>query len=172
VCHIQSTLANRDDCGKHAILSGCVPNNVLSRTPYLTVLLDRRERHVVTRQRSDRRPDRRRDRRPDLKLDTSDHNDRKPFPKFLDKEVVELAQHVNKVVNTFVQHEDKRDEELRGGAFLEKDALHILGYLGFGWRIWGEGSGAETRLKSNEPGPRPRWGIDTDSGYENNDEDR
>jgi hypothetical protein len=32
-------------------------------------------------------------------------NDRKPFPKFLDKEVVELAQHVNKVVNTFVQHE-------------------------------------------------------------------
>jgi hypothetical protein len=99
-------------------------------------------------------------------------NDRKPFPKFLDKEVVQLAQHVNKVVNTFVQHEDKRDEELRGGAFLEKDALHILGYLGFGWRIWGESSGAETRLKSNELGPRPRWGIDTDSGYENNDEDR
>jgi hypothetical protein len=76
VCHIQSTLANRDDCGKHAILSGCVPYHVLSRTPYLAVLLDRRERHVVTAQRSDRRPDRRRDRRPDrrpdLKLDTSD----------------------------------------------------------------------------------------------------
>jgi hypothetical protein len=46
-------------------------------------------------------------------------NDRKPFPKFLDNEVVGLAQHVNKVVNTFAQDEDKRDEELRGGAFLE-----------------------------------------------------
>jgi hypothetical protein len=40
-----------------------------------------------------------------------------------------------------VQHEDKRDEELRG-AFLEKDTLHVLAYLGFGQRIWGEGSGA------------------------------
>jgi hypothetical protein len=99
-------------------------------------------------------------------------NDRKLFPKFLDKEVAELAKHVNKVVNMFVQHEDKRDEELRCGAFLEKDALHILGYLGFGRRIWGEGSGAETRLKSNLPGSRPRWGVDTDSGYEDNDEDR
>jgi hypothetical protein len=63
-------------------------------------------------------------------------NDRKPIPKFLDKEVVELAQHVNKVVNTFTQDKDKRDEELHGGAFLEKDALHILGYLGIGRRIW------------------------------------
>ncbi|KAF1828136.1 hypothetical protein BDW02DRAFT_652237 [Decorospora gaudefroyi] len=141
--------------------------------------LDCRERHVATAQRSDRRPDR----RPDVKLDTSDpsrgmpldsthilhtwmkyyaddqstnrmptepdkhdllgfpgvevedpkwyirrlwlvaDNDRKPFPKFLDKEVVELAKHVNKVVNT------------------------------------------------NEPGPRPRWGVDTDSEYEKNDED-
>jgi hypothetical protein len=99
-------------------------------------------------------------------------NDRKAFPKFLDKEVVELAKHVNTVVNKLVQHEDKRDEELRGGAFLEKDALHILGFLGFGRRIWGEGSGAETRLKSNLPGSCPRWGVDTDSGYENNDEDR
>ena len=79
---------------------------------------------------------------------------------------------MNKVVNTFAQDEEKRDEELRGGAFLEKDALHILGYLGFGWHIWGEGSGAETRLMSNEPGPCPRWGVETDSGYENNDEDR
>jgi hypothetical protein len=64
VCYTQSTLANRDDCGKHPILSGCVPNNVLSRTLYLAVPLDRRERHVATAQRSDRRPD--------LKLDTSD----------------------------------------------------------------------------------------------------
>jgi hypothetical protein len=99
-------------------------------------------------------------------------NDRKSFPKFLDKEVDELAKHVNKVVNTFVQHEDKRDEELQGDAFLKKDASNILDFLGFGQRIWGEGSGAETRLMSNEPGPRPRWGVDTDSGYEKNDEDR
>jgi hypothetical protein len=58
------------------------------------------------------------------------------------------------VVNTFVQHEDKRDEELRG-AFLEKDTLHVLGYLGFGRRIWGEGSGVEMQLKSNLLGLRP-----------------
>jgi hypothetical protein len=56
--------------------------------------------------------------------------------------------------------------------FSRKGRFAILGYLGFGRRIWGEGSGAETRLKINEPGPRPRWDIDTDSGYENNDEDR
>jgi hypothetical protein len=85
-------------------------------------------------------------------------NDRKPFPKFLEKEGVELAKHVNKVVNTFVQHEDKRDEELRGGAFLEKDTLHIVDYLSFGQRIWGEGSGAETRLMSNQPEPGPALG--------------
>jgi hypothetical protein len=99
-------------------------------------------------------------------------NDRKPFPKFLDKYVEELAKHVNKEVNTFVKHEDKRYEELCGGAFLEKDALRILNDLGFGSRIWGEGSGAEIRLQSNLPGSRPRWGVKTDSRYESNDEDR
>ncbi|KAH7394838.1 hypothetical protein BKA66DRAFT_285924 [Pyrenochaeta sp. MPI-SDFR-AT-0127] len=98
-------------------------------------------------------------------------DDRIPFPKFLDKDVRELAEHVNKVVNTFVKDEDKRHEELCGGVFLEKDAVRILNYQGFGLRIWGEGSEAETRLKSNLPGPRPRWGVNTDSGYENNDED-
>jgi hypothetical protein len=51
---------------------------------------------------------------------------------------------VNKVVNTFVKDEDKRHAELCGGAFLEKHVLCILNYLGFGWRIWGEGSVAET----------------------------
>jgi hypothetical protein len=99
-------------------------------------------------------------------------NDRKAFPKFLDKDVEELAKQVNKVVNTFVRNEDKRHEELCGGAFLEKDASRILNDLGFGSRIWGEGSGAEIRLQSNLPGSRPRWGVKTDSGYESNDEDR
>jgi hypothetical protein len=99
-------------------------------------------------------------------------NDRKPFPKFLDKDVQELAKQVNTVVNTFAKHEDERHEELCSGAFLEKDALRILNYLGFGSRIWGEGSGAEIRLQSNLPGSRPRWGVSTDSGYESNDEDR
>jgi hypothetical protein len=73
------------------------------------------------------------------------------------------------VVNTFVKDEHTRHEELCGGAFLEKDALRILNYSGFGWRMWGEGSGAETRLGSNLSGSRPRWGRDTYSGY---DEDR
>ncbi|KAG9185085.1 hypothetical protein G6011_03032 [Alternaria panax] len=71
----------------------------------------------------------------------------------------------------FVRNEDKRHEELCGGAFLEKDASRILNDLGFGSRIWGEGSGAEIRLQSNLPGSRPRWGVKTDSGYESNDED-
>lgn len=99
-------------------------------------------------------------------------DDRVRFPKFLDQDVLELAGHVNKVVNTFVQDEDKRHEELCGDAFLEKDATRILNDLGFGRSIWGEGYGAETRLMSNLEGSRPRWGVDTDSGYENNDEDR
>ena len=99
-------------------------------------------------------------------------NDRIQKPKFLDPGVVELADCVNKVVNTFVKDEDKRHKELCGGAFLEKDAVHILHSLGFGLRIWGEGSGADTRLGSDYyPRPPPRWGVDTDSGYEKNDED-
>jgi hypothetical protein len=214
------------NCGKHPILSGCVPNNVLSRTPCLAVPLDRRERHVVTAERSDRRPDR----RPDPKLDTVDpsrgmplytthilrtwikyyakyrsrmptepdkhyllgfpgveaekpkcyirklwlvaDNDRIEFPRFLDPIVGDLATYVNGVVDTFAQDENERYAELCGGAFLENDALHILNHLRFGQRIWGEGPGAEIRLQSNLPGSRPRWGIDTGSGYENNDEDR
>lgn len=99
-------------------------------------------------------------------------NDRNTFPRFLDKDVQELAKHVNKVVNGFTKHEDRRYEELSGGAFLEKDASRILNDLGFGSRIWGEGSGAEMRLKSKLPGSSPRWGVKTDSGYERNDEDR
>jgi hypothetical protein len=99
-------------------------------------------------------------------------DDRIAFPKFLDKDVCELAKRVNKVVNTVVQDEDKRHEELSGDAFLEEDAVRILETEGFGWRIWGEESGAETRLNSNLSGPRPRWGIDTDSGYQMNDEYR
>ena len=79
---------------------------------------------------------------------------------------------MNKVVREFMKEEDKRHEELCAGSFLEKDAVRILDDLGFGWRIWGEGSGAETRLKSSLPGSRPRWGVDSDSGYEVNDEDR
>ncbi|RYN45349.1 hypothetical protein AA0119_g13670, partial [Alternaria tenuissima] len=47
----------------------------------------------------------------------------------------------------------------------------ILDELGFGSRIWGDGSRAEIRLGSNLPGSRPRWGVYTDSGYQNNDED-
>jgi hypothetical protein len=93
-------------------------------------------------------------------------------PQFIDSTVIDLAKQVNKVVNTFAQDYKKRYEELRDGAFLENEAMFILNDLGFGWRIWGEGSGAETRLSSNELGPRPRWGVDTDSGYEKNDEDR
>ena len=99
-------------------------------------------------------------------------NDRKPFPVFLDPQVQELATQVNEVVNRFVKDEDMRHEELCGGAFLKKDAAHILDELGFGSRIWGDGSGAEIRLRSNLPGSRPRWGVYTDSGYKSNDEDR
>ncbi|KAI5361083.1 hypothetical protein J4E82_011744, partial [Alternaria postmessia] len=99
-------------------------------------------------------------------------NDRKPFPVFLDPQVQELATQVNEVVNTFVKDEDMRHEELCGGAFLEKDAAHILDDLGFGSRIWGDGSGAEIRLGSNLPGSRPRWGVYTNSGHQSNDEDR
>ncbi|OWY42294.1 stomatin family protein [Alternaria alternata] len=98
-------------------------------------------------------------------------NDRKPFPVFLNPQVQELATQVNKVVNRFVKDEDMRHEELCGGAFLKKDAVHILDELGFGSRIWGDGSGAEIRLGSNLPGLRPRWGVYTDSGYQSNDED-
>ncbi|KAB2100097.1 hypothetical protein AG0111_0g11709 [Alternaria gaisen] len=98
-------------------------------------------------------------------------NDRKPFPVFLDPQVQELATQVNEVVNRFVKDEDMRHEELCGGTFLEKDAAHILDELGFGSRIWGDGSRAEIRLGSNLPGSRPRWGVYTDSGYQNNDED-
>jgi hypothetical protein len=90
----------------------------------------------------------------------------------LDSGVIDLADNVNKVVKEFVKNEDKRHKELCGVAFLEEDALYILNHLKFGQRIWGEGSGAETRLQSNLPGSRPRWGADTDSGYEKNDEDR
>jgi hypothetical protein len=97
-------------------------------------------------------------------------NDRIEYPQFLDPDVCKLAMYMNEVVNTFVWDEDKRCKELRGDAFLEDDAFRILNELGRA--IWGEGSGAETRLMSNEPGPRPRWGVDTDSGYENNVEDR
>ncbi|KAF2023024.1 hypothetical protein EK21DRAFT_119154 [Setomelanomma holmii] len=97
-------------------------------------------------------------------------NDRIPRPKFLDKEVQKLAEHVNKVVNTFVKDEDKRQEELRGGAFLENDALRILNNGGFGRSIWG--SEAMAGLNSGYYiGHPPRWGVDTKSGYENNDED-
>ncbi|OWY49424.1 hypothetical protein AALT_g11092 [Alternaria alternata] len=98
-------------------------------------------------------------------------NDRKPFPVFLDPRVQELATQVHRVVNTFVKDEDMRHEELCGGAFLEKDAAHILDDLGFGPRIWGDGSEAEIRLGSNLPGSRPRWGVRVDSGYQRNDED-
>jgi hypothetical protein len=99
-------------------------------------------------------------------------NDRIAFPKFLDQTVCELAERVNKVVNTFVEDKDKRDEELRGGAFLQEDAVRILENERFGARIWGEGSGAENRLQSNQSGQRPHWGVQRDSGYETKDEDR
>ena len=98
-------------------------------------------------------------------------NDRKPHPNFLDSDVAELAKHVNKVVNMFAKDENKRYEELNGGAFLKKEAVHILEELGFGERIWGEHTGAEPRLKSNLPGERPRWGVNKDSRYESNDQD-
>lgn len=95
-------------------------------------------------------------------------DDRKLYPKFIDEEVIKLASHVNTVVNTYVKEEEKRS----GDDFLKQEAVHILKTLGFGQRIWGDGSGAETRLKSNVPGERPRWGVHTDSGYKSNDEDR
>jgi hypothetical protein len=64
-------------------------------------------------------------------------NDRKEFPKFLDKDVCELAVHVNRVVNTVVKDADKRHEEVSSDSFLEKDAAHILDDKGFRRRIWG-----------------------------------
>nr|BAI44796.1 hypothetical protein [Alternaria alternata] len=97
-------------------------------------------------------------------------NDRKPFPVFLDPQVQELATQVNKVVNRFVKDEDMRHEELCGGAFLKKDAAHILDELDFGSRIWGDDSGAEMRLGSNLPGSRPRWGVRAESGYKSNED--
>jgi hypothetical protein len=97
-------------------------------------------------------------------------NDRMPFPKFLDPLVQKLGKCVNKVVNTFVQHEDKLHEELNGDDFLKEDALRILKVEGFGSLIWGEDSKVE--LASTLPGPRPRWGVLAKSGYESHDEDR
>jgi hypothetical protein len=94
------------------------------------------------------------------------------YPKFFDGEVQELARHVNRVVNMFVKDENKRHAELDSGAFLEKDAVRILTFEGFGRRIWGGDPGAKIRLQSSLSGPRPRWGVITDSGYESNDEDR
>ncbi|KAJ6284343.1 hypothetical protein J3E71DRAFT_377966 [Bipolaris maydis] len=98
-------------------------------------------------------------------------NDRTLHPKFLDSVVIKFAEQVNKVVNEFAQKEDKRYKELCGDAFLEKEAVHILKDLKFGQEIWGENSGAKTRLKSNLQGQRPRWGVQTKSGYKSNDED-
>jgi hypothetical protein len=99
-------------------------------------------------------------------------DDRIPFPKFLDKDVREFAEHVNNVVKTLVKDEHKRNEELSSDSFLEKDAARILDNKGFGRRIWGQHSEAEARLQSNLPGTRPCWGVETDSGYEKNDEDK
>jgi hypothetical protein len=98
-------------------------------------------------------------------------DDRIPFPKFLDKDVCELASLVNKVVNTVAKDENKRYEELSGDAFLQKDAANILDNKGFGWRIWGDHPEAVARLSSNLPSTCPRWGTEMDSGYEKNDED-
>jgi hypothetical protein len=99
-------------------------------------------------------------------------DDRKEFPKFLDNDVCKLAVHVNKVVNAVVKDADKRHEELCSDSFLEKDAAHILDDKGFERCIWGKHSEAEARLKSNLLGTRPLWGVETDSGYEKNDEDK
>ncbi|KAI0574010.1 hypothetical protein Alg130_09865 [Pyrenophora tritici-repentis] len=76
------------------------------------------------------------------------NNDRISKPQFLDKHVADLAERVNSVVNTFLRKdEDKRHEELCGGAFLEKDAMHILNDKErLRWRIWGEGSKSSVLL--------------------------
>ena len=99
-------------------------------------------------------------------------DDRIPYPKFLDKNVQDLALRINQVVNALTKAEDKLGEELSGDAFLEKDAARILDDEGFGGRIWGPHPEAEARLQSNLPGTRPRWSVETDSGYKKNDEDR
>jgi hypothetical protein len=100
-------------------------------------------------------------------------NDRIPFPKFLDPKVCLLAAQVNRVVNTFVGDEDLLHEELSGNAFLEKDASRLLYYQGLGREIWG-GPVVKltTRLKTNACGQPPRWGVDTESGYDARDEAR
>ena len=98
-------------------------------------------------------------------------NDRVEYPKSLDSNVLGLEKEAKKVIKKYVKNEHERYKELCGGAFLKKEAVHILKKLRFGQRIWGEDSGVETRLKSNLPGERPRWGVHTDSGYKSNDED-
>jgi hypothetical protein len=87
-------------------------------------------------------------------------NDRIAFPKFLDPIVQELGKRVNKLVNTLVEDDNKRHNELNSGAFLKKDALHILQGLGFGPLIWGEDSKVE--LASELEDPCPRWGVHAD----------
>jgi hypothetical protein len=99
-------------------------------------------------------------------------NDRVPCPQFLDTNVCDLAKEVNKVVNTYVANEEKLHKGLCGSEFLKEDVEDILNSRGLGPRIWGENSGAATRLKSNLPGTYPRWGIETDSGYDKRDEDK
>jgi hypothetical protein len=99
-------------------------------------------------------------------------NDRVPCPKFLDTNVCDLAKEVNKMVNTYVGDVEKLHKGLCGGEFLKEDVDNILNFKGLGCRIWGEDFGAATRLKSNLPGTYPRWGVQTDSGYDTRDEDK
>ncbi|PVH92675.1 hypothetical protein DM02DRAFT_604984 [Periconia macrospinosa] len=99
-------------------------------------------------------------------------NDRVEYPKFWDTDIGELAKHTNRVVNEHVKDDEKRHKDLCSGAFLKAAAEHILHDMGYGQRIWCEDNGAEARLKSVLTGPSPRWGVMTDAGqYEKNDEE-
>jgi hypothetical protein len=99
-------------------------------------------------------------------------NDRVEYPSFTDIDVGELAVHVNRVVRTYLKDLDKLNEALKSDSFLENDAAYILDDKGFGRRIWGKNSKANRALQSNLDGTRPLWGVETDSGYQKNDEDK
>lgn len=96
------------------------------------------------------------------------------FPKFLDSQHGEFARRVNKVVNEYSERPGKLLKALDGNPFLKAEAAYLLQDegLGYGQRIWGENPETARRLKRNSEGPRLRWGIMTESGtYEKNDEE-
>lgn len=87
-------------------------------------------------------------------------NIRIKYPRFFDHDPFELSKRANKVVNKLLKDDDELDRELRGGAFLEKDAKDILCESGYGPLIWGDDDTTGIRWKSVLTKQNLRWGDD------------